>query len=279
MIHIRTMTASDVPLGMRLKDQAGWNQVEADWQRVLTLQPEGCFVAELNGQSVGTTATSVFGSVGWILAVLVDDSVRGQGVGTQLMRRALAYLDGCGVPTARLDATPLGRPIYERLGFVAEYELGRWTGIAAEGKAATEVRPAAWEDMDAILELDFRATGTDRSRLLERLYQERPQAMHVATGGAPVTGYAWLRPGSRFAHAGPTIAQDENAGRALFDVLSRHSAGQPILLDIPVDNRPATLWAESRGLRVQRQVTRMVRGKPVHDQPGQLWSSFGPEKG
>jgi len=41
MIEIRPFRASDVPLGMRLKDQAGWNQTEADWHRFLFLEPEG----------------------------------------------------------------------------------------------------------------------------------------------------------------------------------------------------------------------------------------------
>ena len=46
MIHIRTMTAEDVPLGMRLRGQARFNQTEADWRRFLDLEPDGCFVAE-----------------------------------------------------------------------------------------------------------------------------------------------------------------------------------------------------------------------------------------
>jgi hypothetical protein len=195
------------------------------------------------------------------------------------MRHALAYLDGCGVPTARLDATQLGQPIYERLGFVAEYDLARWTGIAAGGQASVAVAPAAAEHIEAISELDRYVTGTDRRRLLQQLHQERPEAMHVATGCGRVAGYAWFRPGSQFTHIGPAVAQDVNSGRALVDFLIHCSAGQPILLDIPVDNRPAMLWAESRGLGVQRRLTRMYRGEAVHDRPAQLWAGFGPEKG
>jgi GNAT superfamily N-acetyltransferase len=87
------MTVADVPLGMRLKEQAGWNQTEADWRRFLDLEPEGCFVAELDGQPVGTTTTCVFGSVAWVGMVLVDPAVRGRGVGRSLMKHALDWLD------------------------------------------------------------------------------------------------------------------------------------------------------------------------------------------
>ena len=79
MIRIRQMTAADLGLGMRLKSQAGWNQTEADWRRFLEMQPDGCFVAEFDGVSVGTAVGCVFGSVAWIAMVLVDAEFRGRG--------------------------------------------------------------------------------------------------------------------------------------------------------------------------------------------------------
>ena len=125
MLHIRTMTNDDVPLGMHLRDQAGFNQTEADWRRFLDLEPDGCFVAELDGEPVGTVTNCVFDRVGWIAMLLVDRGVRGRGIGTRLTEHALAYLDARGVFSVRLDATPRGRPVYEKLGFAAEYELAR----------------------------------------------------------------------------------------------------------------------------------------------------------
>src|SRR5438105_11990396 len=129
MIRIRRMTAADVPLGMRLKEQAGWNQTEADWQRCLDLQPDGCFVAEWNDTPVGTTTTCVFGNVAWIAMVLVDANHRGKGIGKALMNHALEYLDSAGVASIRLDATPLGQPLYEKLGFRVQFPLARFEGV------------------------------------------------------------------------------------------------------------------------------------------------------
>src|SRR5579884_3061580 len=101
MIAIRPMTAADLPLGMRLKDRAGWNQAEADWRRYLRLGRDGCFVAELDGTPVGTAVAFVFGPVAWVAMVLVDEAVRGRGVGTALVRHALAFLDGRSVRSVR----------------------------------------------------------------------------------------------------------------------------------------------------------------------------------
>ncbi len=128
---IREMTADDIPLGMRLKTQAGWNQLPTDWRRFIELEPTGCFVAQLDGQDVGTVTTCVFDDIAWLAMMLVDDNFRGQGIGKALMNHALAYLDGRGVMSVRLDATPLGQPLYEKLGFVAQFQMVRFAGEIA----------------------------------------------------------------------------------------------------------------------------------------------------
>jgi len=279
MIQIRTMTAADVPLGMRLKHQAGFNQTEADWRRFLNLGPDGCFVAELDGQPVGTVTNCVFDSVGWIAMLLVDERVRGRGIGTRLIEHALAYLDARGVASARLDATPRGRPIYEKLGFVAEYELARLEGSPSAGRLHDSVSTIVADELDAVVELDRSVTGTNRRRLIECLYREKPDAMYVVRAGDELAGYLTFREGSSATQIGPGVALTHEAGRMLGDVAVQRCAGHRVYVDVPTDNRPTIEWADSKGLVVQRYFTRMRRGKPVADQPTQLWASSGPEKG
>ena len=131
MLRIRGMTVADIPLGMRLKEQAGWNQVEGDWKRLLDLQPDGCFVAELDGIPAGTVTTCRFGPVAWVAMMLVDKSFRSRGIGRALMIRALDDLDSAGVRSTRLDATLLGRPLYESLDFAAEATVARYLGVVS----------------------------------------------------------------------------------------------------------------------------------------------------
>jgi len=273
------MTSSDVPLGMRLKKQAGWNQTEADWRRFLALEPGGCFVAEVDGTPVGTVTTCEFGSVAWIAMVLVDKASRGVGVGTRLVEFALEHLDGRGMASARLDATALGRPIYQKLGFVAEYDLARMEGAAPSVRRPAAARPMLDRQLAAVCDLDRRLTGTHRRRLIERLYRERPGAVWAVAEGGGVAGYAASRAGSRATQIGPDAADDPEAGRAVLDAAIGPCAGRPVFLDVPLDNAPAVRWAESGGLTVQRNFTRMCRGQPVRDRPDLIWASSGPEKG
>jgi ribosomal protein S18 acetylase RimI-like enzyme len=236
-------------------------------------------VAELEGEPVGTVTNCVFEAIGWIAMLLVEERVRGRGIGRRLVEHALAYLDARGVRCARLDATPRGRPIYEKLGFVAEYQLARWEGPASGGSSEERVRPVTPEELDAVLELDREITGTQRRRLIERLYEERPEAIHVVGSDDGIAGYLTFRDGSNAAQIGPGVALSEAAGRGLGDVVLQRCAGQAVFVDVPIDNGPAMQWAESKGLVVQRNFTRMRRGEPVGDRPSQLWASSGPEKG
>jgi len=279
MLSIRPMTLADVPFGMRLKDQAGWNQTEADWRRFLSLQPDGCFVAEMAGQPAGTVTTSVFDSVAWIAMVLVDKASRGKGIGTRLVEYALEHLDARGVRSIRLDATALGRPIYEKLGFFPQYELARMEGTAWNVDRDAAVEPVSDDLLAAVAELDCRVSGTNRHRLIELLRRESSGRMWTARDSSGVVGYAAVREGSRAGQIGPAVSLSVDAGRDLVDAAVRECGGRPLFVDVPLDNAAAVHWAEAGGLAVQRNFTRMCRGEPLLDHPELIWASSGPEKG
>jgi GNAT superfamily N-acetyltransferase len=309
MIRIRTMTIADLPLGLRLKNQAGWNQTEADLLRFLALEAQGCFVAELDGVPVGTLTTCILGRVAWIAMVLVDAKARRQGVGSNLLRYALDYLDDRKVSTIRLDATPAGRAVYEKWGFIPEYNVARYEGIVPHGCDETSVEEVGSDEFDSIdatakspknvakttptlqnrgvkklltlasiVEFDKRLTGTDRGRMLNRLFQEHHHNFRLISNNGEPEGYITFRPGSNAFQIGPCVAVSA-AGSALFSYAWSRCAGEPIFIDIPVDNIDAVKLAESGGLKVQRLFTRMYRGEKVHDSVQSIWASSGPEKG
>lgn len=282
-MHIRRMTLADIPLGLKLSAQNRWNQREADWRRQLDLEPAGCFLAEHEEVGVGTACACVFGSVAWIALVLVDADVRGRGIGTALMQHVLAWLDARGVASVRLDATPLGRPVYEKLGFAAEFTLHRFAGVlpaepALRARDHDDVIPASTSDLAEIVALDRRITGTDRARLLERLFAECPEEMRLVRGAAGIEGFVSARPGARAWQIGPCLGSDAACRQLLADASRRH-AGRAVFLDVPVDHRAATDLAAALGLEVQRPLLRMGRGPTITEDCTSFWSSYGPEKG
>jgi GNAT superfamily N-acetyltransferase len=278
MIHVRPMSTADLPLGMRLKTQAGWNQLEPDWLRFLELEPDGAFVAELDGVAVGTLASIGFGPVAWIAMVLVDTAVRRRGVGRALMEHALALLDACGIATVRLDATPLGQPLYEQLGFATDHVLTRFEGVAPHSEAPERVQPARREHLSAILDLDRAVTRTERGKLLQRLYAEEPAAARVVERDGILEGYLLARPGARARFVGPCIARGDAGPLLLADAWHRY-AGEPVFVDVPDGNTAAVAQARAAGLTPQRTLTRMSRGVRVEERVAELWASAGPETG
>ena len=135
---IRTLKESDIPAAQRLRELAKWNQVDQDWRNLLSFEPNGCFVAEMDGRVVGSATSTRYvpnsgaGSFGWIGMVLVDPDYRRHGIGSTLLKRCIQYLKDCGVETVKLDATPMGKLVYEKLGFHDEYNIERWEGVAAK---------------------------------------------------------------------------------------------------------------------------------------------------
>jgi ribosomal protein S18 acetylase RimI-like enzyme len=278
MPEIRIMNAADIRLGMRLKEETGWNQTEADWRRYLELQPDGCFVAALDGEAVGTLTTCVFGTVAWIAMVLVDIRHRGRGIGKALLCHALEFLDHQGVHTVRLDATALGQPLYEKLGFQVEYALHRYEGTLLPTERATGVEPMYPEQLEEVLALDRTITQTDRRKLLLRWASEFPETLRVVCRAGRVEGYAAGRPGTRALQVGPCLAT-ETAGRLLFEDARKQYPGRLVFIDVPTVNPAAVAWVEAAGFAVQRRLVRMVRGPALSEQVGALWASSGPEMG
>jgi|SRR5579875_3730217 len=278
-MKLRIMTAADVPAGMRLKDLAGWNQAPADWRRFLENSPRGCFVAEVDGRVVGTTATIVYeGRVAWIGLVLVDPDFRGRGIGTRLLERAIEHLDGLGVPNIKLDATPQGRPIYEKLGFRPEYEIERWVLArrVPELSGAVAQRAAC----EKVLRLDGEIFGADRSGLLHSLAEDAPEFVLVADADEEITGYAFGRHGMPADHLGPWMARDAEAAQLLLDRFLRVSSVETIIVDALKARAFVADLLRTRGFRVLRPLTRMVRGpNEFPGKPELLCAILGPEFG
>lgn len=85
-------------------------------------QPEGVFVAEVEGQVVGYISTRLdrFTGVGRIPNLAVDERYRGHGVGSQLIEHAVAWLREQGMTLAKietLEQNARGQALYPRFGF------------------------------------------------------------------------------------------------------------------------------------------------------------------
>lgn len=273
VVKIRAMSRVDIADGMRLKAEAGWNQLEADLLRFFDLAVGGCFVAVKREEVVGTVTTCRFGPIGWVAMMLVGIEHRGQGIGRILMQTAIDWLKGHEVKSIRLDATPIGQPLYESLGFQVDFSLRRFAGHPQGCRSFEEVRVATEQDRAMILSLDHQATRTNRSILFDRVFAEYPDQL-ITTSHA----FATWRPGRNATQVGPCIS-DKAYGALIRDTLIGESKLYLIIGDIDKSRVNANLWAESRGPTPARQLTRMTLEQKVYENRDRLWISSGPEMG
>lgn len=257
-MKIRVMTEADLAPADELRQAAGWNQRPDEWRRLLGFEPQGCFVALEDGQVIGTVTTTTYGKeMAWIGMMLVHPDQRRRGLGTELMQKALDYLRKCTIPCIRLDATPAGRPLYEKLGFVAEWALTRHQAAPSGAKKAGS-RDLVEADWPAVEKLDAAAFGAPRSRVLRSL-SEGSWATLVCPPEGPILGYGMLRRGSDRDYLGPVVC-DGPAATTLISALLSHAGGQPVFWDVPDDNPVATSLARDFGFTPVRPLTRMRFG-------------------
>ena len=88
------------------------------------------FVAEVNGKIVGSVSSQIYEGLypdiiqdsyekkGYIWGVYVESSYRNSGIGTKLTQKTIAYLQSINCTKIFLNAAPMGKSVYEKLGFI-----------------------------------------------------------------------------------------------------------------------------------------------------------------
>jgi ribosomal protein S18 acetylase RimI-like enzyme len=281
-ITLRPMRHDDIADGLRLCRLGGWDQVARDWEMFLDGPNAGGIVATLDERIVATAATLRFGHLfGWIGMVLVDPAVQGRGLGGMMLARAMDRITD--LPSIRLDATPAGRPLYRKAGFLEECELRRMEAtrvMIAESPNQPMVEPMQRDDLIAVCAIDRIVFGAPRTYLLEWLLEGAPEYAHVARVDGRVAGYVLGRRGHEFDHVGPLIADDVETAEALARACLSHRSGRGYIMDATVENDAWSLFLETVGFRQQRPYIRMYRGgTPPFGQPRRQFAVLGPEFG
>ena len=278
-IAIREMHAGDIESGMRIKEQAGWNQTPSDWQFLLESDPSGNYAAGHMGGVVGTVTTLKYADLlAWIGMVLVDSEFRGMKIATRLMHQALDYLDDS--KTVKLDATPAGREVYRELGFEEEWGLTRMTTAAVAPGLEMPTGVSSLESAGAVASTDVDAFGVDRRAVLTSLLGRAPNLAWKCGADEEISAFCLGRPGTRFSQVGPIVARDEDSARRVVAAALHHLRGRPAVIDVPDRHESILNLLAQNGFSKQRPFTRMFKGSnSAPGRPELVFASAGPELG
>lgn len=201
-IDLVELTPAHLEEAWALSQQAQWPHRVEDWAMVLSLSRGVAAIKD--GRVVGTAMATLYGTAAaTINMVIVDEAMRGLGIGKRLMDFALEASSG---RECRLVATQDGLPLYEKLGF---RETGRI--LQHQGKVTAVVTPANVEwvgdnDVAECVALDRAACGMDRTNLIAWLAQNGRLAVLRRNGR--VTGFGAIRMFGRGEVVGPVVAEN-----------------------------------------------------------------------
>jgi GNAT superfamily N-acetyltransferase len=261
---IRHLTLDDLEGALQLSSTAGWNQQRADWQMLLTIAPAGGFAAvdDSDGRIVGTSIGIDYGGFGWIAMMLVDPAFRSRGLGARLLEAAMDAVPA-GLPV-RLDATPMGRPLYQRYGFVDEAMLTRHVAAARDRRPAiadrdANCRPLDRMDLETIGNHDIEIFGGNRLAVLDWALAGAPDYAWILKTVSGPPQYCFGRQGRLFDQIGPVVAFDVNGACRLFSGAMRAAGERALVADVFEEQKSFAGWLRDCGFRAERPLYRMRR--------------------
>ncbi|MCI0574056.1 MAG: GNAT family N-acetyltransferase [Myxococcaceae bacterium] len=247
-MRLRPLIPDDVPACLALAAAREWPAEALKWRMLLSIGEGFALEAPEGGLAGAVISTPYGGRAGVIGMMLIAPAHEGRGLARRLMERALERLGP--VPTL-LYATPQGRPLDEKLGFVEVDTLHKHVGTVRALAGAFEerdfqVRVMMPADLEAVVALDAVSFGAPRRMLLQALAEVSLRS-RVAVRENRIVGYGLSWPNLDVVMVGPLVAPDDTVAQALASELVRGQQGL-VRLDIPSRFIELSAWAATHGL-------------------------------
>lgn len=285
--EIRQLRESDIPFVHQMVRTEQWNITKEDLLRLLDYEPMGCFLAEIEGHSVGHVFSIGYQRLGWIGMLIVKNQYRRMGIGEALMLKAKQYLQSIGTQTIKLDAVPEISELYRRIGFADEYDSLRFQGRAGRAHNPRVGRQKAsnfrQEMIERIAEFDARYFGANRERVLRKLYEAFPDLCFVVTSKSEVSGYIMCRKADSGYNLGPWVCVPKDkiaAVHLLATCLNQIDTKELVYIGVPERNQSAQRILRRFGFSQYSKATRMSYGQQLQNEwPAGIFAIGGPMKG
>lgn len=282
---MRPLTKNDFDFAHEMTVVEQWNDRLKDVKRIFNFEPDGCFIAEIDGKPVGHVFAISYGNLGWIGLLIVEAEYRRMGIGRLLMEKARDYLLRRGVETVKLEAVPEIAALYRKLGFRDENDSLRFKGTNANlpVRDSSSIKPIALEDIGELAKFDSRFFGADRIRVLTSLFQEYPQFCFISRSGPKVVGYVMCRKALVGYKLGPWVCdpdKPEIARQLLIHCLRKPEPHSEVSIGVPSVNTASVRILEQLGFTNYSYSIRMRYGEPLENECVHgVFAIGGPMKG
>jgi GNAT superfamily N-acetyltransferase len=259
-LRIRAMRPDEIAMAADWAAAEGWNPGLADAACFATVDPQGFFIGEIEGEPAATISCVNYDArFSFLGFYIVRPDLRGRGYGMRIWNAAIAHAQARVIG---LDGVVAQQENYKKSGFRLAYANVRYGGAVAAPPAPA---PAG---VVALTEIPFAAVVADDSTVFPapraaflRAWIDTPG--HVGRAlvrDGKLAAWGVIRPSRTGCKIGPLVADDRVAAEAVLAALLKGAGDGPVFLDVPGVNRDAVALAQDLGLAPVFETARMYTG-------------------
>ncbi len=257
-ITVRRMNRADVDLAIDWAALEGWNPGLNDAESFYCADPNGFFMAEVNGEPAGCiSAVAYDDTFGFMGFYIVRPDLRHEGIGMALWHAAMKYMGervigGDGV-VAMLDK-------YALCGFRIAHHNARYEGIGrASSSRLVDLADVPFAEL---VSYDRRFFPAPRTAFLKSWISQFGSHCQAVMAGGRLLGYGVIRPCRRGFKIAPLFADTPDIAEELFVSLASIARDEPVFFDIPVCNQAARQLVDRHAMTMVFETARIYRGTP-----------------
>lgn len=261
-ITIDPLTSEDVEYVGALQPD-GWGNILTSIRFYCTAAFCHPLKATIDDKIVGIGTAILHGSTAWLAHIIVHKDYRNAGIGTAITNSLIGLVRKTSCETILLIATPLGEPVYKKLGFDVETQYIFFdNGSLPEPADNVNVVQFHERYRIALMEFDHRVSGEYR----QELFTPFLAGSKIFLESNELKGFYLPTLGE-----GLIISSDPQAGTELM----KHRGRMNNLFCIPVDNKHGIHFLEQNGYQKLREASRMILGKKILWDASQIYNRIG----
>ncbi|MCK0198373.1 GNAT family N-acetyltransferase [Ancylobacter sp. 6x-1] len=258
-VTIRRMRAGEIALAVDWAAREGWNPGMHDADCFAKADPQGFFLAAIDGEPVATISLvnydAAFSFLGFYI---VRPDLRGRGIGRALWQEARRH---AGSRTIGLDGVLAQQANYARDGFRPAYRNIRFAGrpgthaVQAAGMVGLASLP-----FSQIAASDALVFPAARDAFLRAWIGAPSHVGRALVENGRLAGWGVIRPVRHGYKIGPLVAEDAASAERIFMALAGVAGDAEIVLDVPEPNGLAVQLAARAHLQPVFETARMYTG-------------------
>ncbi|XP_013420240.1 uncharacterized protein LOC106180711 [Lingula anatina] len=264
---IRLMGPEDLAEVTLLTEMVSWNYGQEVVRALFESDPEGSFIAELQGKVIGVImGFNLSEKEAFVGMWIVSESWRGQRIGTRLWQRMKEHTGDRNLCTFS-GAERVGPN--KRLGFTVEsWKICHVSGTIATEKIKLEedhcvvsTFPSREVQFDGLLHYDTKIHTIERERFLRTWIKDKSTITLVAIGRTgEIIGYGAIKRDSNYTNLGPIYGETPAIMKTLLvSLVDKTTIGEIINTHVPVGNEilQELLSQNKSTFKVHDEFTRM----------------------